>query len=70
MGMGLSYLPGAMSPVIEAASRTAELRNQMSLQANERRGRELAETHRIMSSNFDIMNHTMTARTGLVDFTV
>lgn len=70
MSMGLSYLPTTMSAVVSAASQTNTMRNQMSQQANERRGRELAETYRIMSSNFDILNHTLTARTGLVDFTV
>ena len=70
MSMGLSYLPNTMSAVVSASNQTAQLRNQMSQQANERRGRELAETYRVMSSNFDIMSHAMTARAGIVDFTV
>lgn len=70
MTIGLSYLPNTMSSVVSAANQNAQMRNQMSQQANERRGRELSETFRVMSSSFDIMNHTMTAKTGLVDFTV
>lgn len=68
--MGLSYLPNAMSPVVSAAAQTNTMRNQMSQQANERRGRELADTHKIMASSFDIMSHSMQATTGRVDFTV
>ncbi len=70
MSMGLSFLPNTMSAVVSAANQTAAMRNQMSQQANERRGRELAETYRVMQSSFDIMSHTMTAKTGFVDFTV
>ena len=70
MSMGLSYLPSTMSPLVSAASQTNTMRNQMSQQANERRGRELAETHKVMASSFDILSHTMTAQTGRVDFTV
>lgn len=69
MTIGLSYLPNTMRAVVSAASQNAEMRNQMSQQANERRGRELSETYRVMSSSFDIMSHAMTARTGMVDFT-
>ncbi len=70
MSMGLSYLPNTMNAVVSSASQSATMRNQMSQQANERRGRELAETFRVMQSSFDILSHTMTAKTGLVDFTV
>ncbi len=70
MNIGLSYLPQTMSAVVSAASQNTEMRNQMSQQANERRGRELSETFRVMSSSFDIINHTMMAKTGMVDFTV
>ena len=70
MSMGLSYLPNAMSPVVSAAAQTNTMRNQMSQQANERRGRELADTYKIMESSFDILSHSMTSNTGRVDFTV
>jgi hypothetical protein len=68
MNMGLSFLPSAMEPVIAAQKQTSEMRNQLSQQANERRGRELAQVHQVMSKSFDILAHTMTARGGLVDF--
>jgi len=70
MSMGLSYLPAALGPVVSAQTQTTNLRNQMSQQANERRGRELAETHRIMASSFETMTHALTAKVGKVDFTV
>jgi hypothetical protein len=69
MSMGLSFLPNAMDAVVSAQKQTATMRNQLSQQANERRGRELAQTHQVMASNFDTLGHTLTARGGLVDFT-
>ena len=39
MSMGLSFLPAAMDPVIAAQKQTSAMRNQLSQQANERRGR-------------------------------
>ena len=70
MSMGLSFLPQALGPVVSAQAQNSNLRNQMSQQANERRGRELAETHRIMASSFETMSHSMTSKVGKVDFTV
>jgi hypothetical protein len=69
MSMGLSFLPNAMDAVVSAQKQTAAMRNQLSQQANERRGRELAQTHQVMASSFDTLGHALTARGGLVDFT-
>ncbi len=70
MTIGLSYLPNVMQPIVSSASQTNQMRNEMSQQANERRGRELAETFKIMESSFTISAHAMTSETGRVDFTV
>lgn len=70
MTIGLSFLPTALAPVVSAQAQNSNLRNQMSQQANERRGRELAETHRVMASSFETMSHGLTSKVGKVDFTV
>jgi len=68
MTIGLSYLPIAMAPVISEQKQTTSLRNQLTQQANERRGRELSQVHQVMSRSFEILNHSLSARAGLMDF--
>jgi hypothetical protein len=70
MSMGLDHLNSAMQPILMAQKQNVMLRNQVTQQAIERREQQFSQGQRVMASGFEAMNHTMTARGGMVDVSI
>ncbi len=70
MGMGLDHLHSALQPIQMAQKQNAQLRNQVTQQAIDRRDQQFSQAQQVMSSGFEALNHTMTARGGMVDLRI